>query len=78
MGLLINFVSSDEETWKGYLYIAILVAVNMIMTILSTNNSYLISLIGIRLDSSLKACIYDKSLKLSSPARKEISSKFIT
>ena len=73
MGFLINFVSSNEETWKGYLYMVLLVAVNLIMTVLSTNYSYLISLISMRLDSSLKAAVFDKSLKLSSSARKDTS-----
>jgi ATP-binding cassette subfamily C (CFTR/MRP) protein 1 len=76
MGLLISFVSSNEETWKGYLYMILLVVVNLILTVLSTNYSYLISLISMRLDSSLKASIYDKSLKLSSSSRKDISGEY--
>ena len=77
MGLLISFVSSNEEAWKGYLYMILLVVVNLILTVLSTNYSYLISLISMRLDSSLKAAIYDKSLKLSSSSRKDISGTFL-
>ena len=73
LNLLIGFISSGEEQWKGYLYMCFLVGVNMIILIL--NSQYFIRqlVIGLRMKSSLTSAIYRKTFKLTSGARRERS-----
>ena len=40
LGLLINFVTSDEQMWKGYLYTGLLVGVNVVNTLLKSQYFY--------------------------------------
>ena len=71
LNLLIGFISSGEEHWKGYLYMGLLVGVNSLVILL--NSQYFIQqlIISLKLKSSLTSAIFRKSFKLSSKSRKE-------
>ena len=73
LNLLIGFISSDEQEWKGYLYMILLVALKMIVIIL--NSQYFLQqlIIGLRMRSALTSAIFSKSFKLTSKSRKERS-----
>ena len=53
VNLLIDFVSSDEPDWKGYLYTAAIVAVTFLITILNAQVSYFSSFEGLYFDGNL-------------------------
>ena len=63
LNLLIGFISSGEEQWKGYLYMMFLVSVNMIVIIL--NSQYFLQqlMIALKMKSSLTSAIFRKSFK---------------
>ena len=73
LNLLIGFISSDEEEWKGYLYMILLVALKMIVIVL--NSQYFLQqlILGLRMRSALTSAIFSKSFKLTSKSRKERS-----
>ena len=66
-------MSSDEEEWKGYLYMFLLVGVNFLVTILNSQYFKDQQLIGLRMRSALTSALFRKSLNLSSKSRKELS-----
>lgn len=68
---LIDFTSSDEPMWRGYVYAAVLFLLSVIQTILSTQHLQRIFLVGMKVKTSLIATIYKKSLRLSCAARKK-------
>ena len=76
MGLLISFASSDEEMWKGYLYMAILVLLNALKTLLMSQNIYQLSKLGLRIRTALTSALYKKALSLNPKARQEQSGRF--
>ena len=73
LNLLIGFISSGEEQWKGYVYMLFLVTVNLIVILL--NSQYFLQqlIIGLRMKSSLTSAIYRKTFRLSSESRQERS-----
>ena len=73
LNLLIGFISSGEEQWKGYLYMILLVALKMIVILL--NSQYFLQqlIIGLRMRSALTSAIFNKSFKLTSKSRRERS-----
>ena len=73
LNLLIGFISSEEEKWKGYLYMVLLVALNMTVIILNSQYFFQQLIIGLRMRSALTSAIFNKSFKLTSKARKERS-----
>ena len=73
LGMLISFVSSDEEMWKGYFYVALLVGVNLINSILNSQYFYKLGLVGLRMRSVLTSAIYRKALLLGPAARKDLT-----
>ncbi len=74
--LLIHHVeNSDEEDWKGYVYVFGLFAVNMAATLIYNQHTFYMVLAGGRIYTSLVCAIYDKSLKLSPTARKQRTRK---
>ena len=73
VGLLINFVTSDEPAWKGYFYTFLIVAVTLLTTFLNVLAFYQEYLVGLRVRSALISAIYRKSLKLSNAARREMT-----
>ena len=77
VNLLITFVSSDEPTWKGYFYTALICAVTFLNTLINAQGFFLTYKLGLRLKSSMISAIYRKSLRLSNTGRKEMTSKYI-
>ena len=73
LNLLIGFISSEEEQWKGYLYMVLLVALKIIVVLL--NSQYFLQqlIIGLRMRSALTSAIFNKSFKLTSKSRRERS-----
>ena len=73
LNLLIGFTNSEEEQWKGYLYMVYLVGINLIKTIL--NSQYFLEqmLIGLRIRAAMTSALFRKALRLSSKSRKERS-----
>ena len=75
VNLLITFVSSDEPTWKGYFYTALICAVTFLNTLINAQGFFLTYKLGLRLKSAMISAIYRKSLRLSNTGRKEMTSK---
>ena len=73
LNLLIGFISSGEEQWKGYLYMLALVGNNMLVILL--NSQYFLQqlIIALRMKSAFTSAIFRKSFRLSSKSRKERS-----
>ena len=65
--------NNDPEMWKGYLYAALLLVLTMVSTFLNAKFVERMALLGMKLQTTLIATIYRKSLKLSGAARKESS-----
>ncbi|XP_066905601.1 multidrug resistance-associated protein 1 [Halyomorpha halys] len=68
---VINFVSSDEPLWHGYFYAVALFIVTTLQTLIQSQYNQRISLVGLRMRTSLTTAVYRKALKLSSSARKD-------
>ena len=75
VSLLINFVSSDEPDWKGYLYVGLLVGISVFNTIVNAQMYYYQYCTGLKVKTALISAIYRKSLRLSNVGRKEMSGK---
>ena len=71
LGLIINFVQSDDPNWKGYLYTIMFFIVAFLSAISDSSYWYNMRLVGLRLKTALTSTIYRKSLKLSNGSRKE-------
>ncbi|CAG7718432.1 unnamed protein product, partial [Allacma fusca] len=72
LDLLINHLSNDsDETWKGYLYMVAIFAAVMTQTLCATNYAHRNYLTGMRVRATLVEAVYQKSLLVSSAARKE-------
>lgn len=69
--LLINFVSNDEELWKGYLYAGLLFGVASTQTLFLAQYFHRMFLVGLRIRTALISAIFRKALVLSNQARKE-------
>ncbi|XP_060803850.1 multidrug resistance-associated protein 1 isoform X3 [Amyelois transitella] len=69
--LLIGFVESKEELWKGYLYAVGLLACASVQTLLLAHYFTRMYLVGMRIRTALTSAIYRKSLRMSNAARKE-------
>ena len=78
VNLLIDFVSSSDAQWKGYLYTALIVLVTFTVTILNVQAFYREYLVGLRIRTGLISAIYRKSLRLSNSARKEMTGEYVT
>jgi len=73
LSLLISFTNSDESLWKGYLYMILLVGINMMVTIINSQHFKDQQLIGIRIQSAISCALFKKSFQLTSQSRKEMS-----
>nr|UEO57355.1 ABCC1 [Conogethes punctiferalis] len=69
--LLIGFVESKEQLWKGYLYAVGLLACATVQTMLLAHYFTRMYLVGMRIRTALTSAIYRKSLRMSNAARKE-------
>jgi ATP-binding cassette, subfamily C (CFTR/MRP), member 1 len=68
--LLINFVSSDDPDWKGFLYAGLLFGVAATQTLFLSQYFHRMFLVGLRIRTSLISAIFRKALVLSNSARK--------
>ena len=73
VNLLIDFVSSNDPYWKGYLYTVLIVLVTFMCTVLNSQAFYREYLVGLRIRTGLISAIYRKSLRLSNAARKQMT-----
>ena len=62
-----------EEQWKGFLYAGLLFCVLALQTILSSQYQLHMSVIGVKVRTTLISALYKKSLKMSAAAKKESS-----
>ncbi|XP_069356357.1 multidrug resistance-associated protein 1 isoform X3 [Maniola hyperantus] len=69
--LLIGFVESKEQIWKGYLYAVGLIVCATAQTMLLAHYFTRMYLVGMRIRTALTSAIYRKSLRISNAARKE-------
>ena len=76
VNLLIDFVSSSDPDWKGFLYVGLIVIVTFVISILNSQAYYREYLVGLRIRTGLISAIYRKSLKLSNAARKTMTGTF--
>jgi hypothetical protein len=58
LNYLINFISSDEEEWKGYLYLSLLVGINLLISILNSNYFKDQELLGLQMRSALTSALF--------------------
>ncbi|KAL3269853.1 hypothetical protein HHI36_008911 [Cryptolaemus montrouzieri] len=68
---IIDFVDSDEELWKGFLYAGILFSASTVQTLVLSQYFYKMILIGVQVRTALISVIYRKSLKISAFCRKD-------
>ena len=73
VNLLITFVTSDEPTWKGYFYTAIICATTSLNTLINAQCFFLTYKVGLRVKSAVISAIYRKSLRLSNTGRREMT-----
>ncbi|KAG1678450.1 Multidrug resistance-associated protein 1 [Nymphon striatum] len=74
MDLLMEFMNSKEELWKGIFYSVLLFAANLIRTVMNEQCVYRFIMYSIQIKSSLTVIIYRKALRLSSSAKKDWTS----
>ncbi|KAG1678431.1 Multidrug resistance-associated protein 1 [Nymphon striatum] len=74
MDLLMEFMNSEEELWKGIFYSVLLFAANFIRTVMNEQCVYKFINYSIQIKSSLTVIIYRKALRLSSSAKKDWTS----
>ncbi|CAM1327899.1 ABCC2 (predicted) [Pycnogonum litorale] len=70
LSLLISFVSSNEPTWKGLLYVAILFSTSILHSILENRYFFYMYVVAMETRSAVAAAVYSKSLKLSNKERR--------
>ncbi|XP_077285788.1 multidrug resistance-associated protein 1-like [Arctopsyche grandis] len=68
---LISYINNEEHVWKGYLYAILLFLTAAIETILLSQYSQRVELIGMRVCTALTSAVYRKALKLSNSARRD-------
>ncbi|XP_046653460.1 multidrug resistance-associated protein 1-like isoform X4 [Daphnia pulicaria] len=72
LSLLIGFVEdTTQESWKGYLYAAILTITAMTQTLILGQYFQRMFIIGMQIRTSIVSSIYRKAIKISNSARKE-------
>ncbi|GAB6029961.1 hypothetical protein CHUAL_005656 [Chamberlinius hualienensis] len=67
---LINFVSSNEPMWRGYLYAVLMFIAAIAQSLVLNQYFYKMFILGLHVRTSIIAAIYKKSLVLSNTARK--------
>uniref|UniRef100_T1JBD6 ABC-type glutathione-S-conjugate transporter n=1 Tax=Strigamia maritima TaxID=126957 RepID=T1JBD6_STRMM len=67
---LINFVSSDEPSWKGYVYAITIYLAATLSSIFQNNHYHRMQQIGIRARAAVISAVYRKALKMSNSAKK--------
>nr|AHK05642.1 ATP-binding cassette transporter sub-family C member 1 isoform X4 [Tigriopus japonicus] len=73
LSLLISYTTSSEPEWKGYLYMTLMVVVNMLKTLTLSHNFFMFTVIGQNVRTMLISAIYEKTFLLSSSSRRQRS-----
>ncbi|WAQ96712.1 MRP3-like protein [Mya arenaria] len=73
--LLLKFLigyttDKSQETWKGYFYASLMLAVVMFQSIISHQYFHACTVVGMRLRTAIIGSVYEKMLKLSNTARR--------
>ncbi|XP_054157840.1 multidrug resistance-associated protein 1-like isoform X1 [Oppia nitens] len=69
--LLINFTSSTEPSWHGYIYALLFVFTNVFNSLVTSYQSQRMTVLGMRIKTCLISAVYRKALVLSNSAKKE-------
>lgn len=69
--LLIDFVGSDQPTWRGYLFAGLLFGIASTQTLFLAQYFHRMFLVGLRIRTALISSIFRKALVMSNAARKE-------
>ena len=67
--LLVNHVDSDEETWKGFLYVAAIFTSQLLGTLCWTRALHELNNMSLQMRSNVLSLIYRKALCLSNSSR---------
>ena len=67
--LLVNHVDSDEETWKGFLYVAIMFASQLLNTVCWARALHELNSMSLQMRSNVLSLIYRKAMRLSNRSR---------
>ncbi|XP_042906948.1 multidrug resistance-associated protein 1 isoform X2 [Parasteatoda tepidariorum] len=73
LSLIINFVKSDEPLWMGIFYAALFYINGQVQSLILGHYFQSMYVLGMRIRTSLITIIYQKSLVMSSAARKEFT-----
>lgn len=69
--LIIDFIGSDQPTWRGYLYAGLLFGIASTQTLFLAQYFHRMFLVGLRIRTALISAIFRKALVMSNTARKE-------
>ena len=67
--LLVNHVDSDEETWKGFLYVAAMFTSQLLGTVCWARALHEMNNMSLQMRSNVLSLIYRKALRLSNSSR---------
>ncbi|XP_076346503.1 multidrug resistance-associated protein 1-like isoform X2 [Tachypleus tridentatus] len=71
LNLLIDFVSSDEPVWKGFLYAVLLFVIAFLGSVSFSQFAFYVCTAAIQVKAALIAVIYQKALHMSSGSRRK-------
>ena len=71
LSYVISFITNDDEQWKGYFYIACLIALNIAKSLTNSQYFYHLGMLGLRAKTALNCTVYTKALKLSPSAKRD-------
>ena len=71
--LLVNHMDSDEASWKGFLYVAVLFASQLLCTVCWARALHELNNMSLQMRSNVLSLIYRKALRLSNRSRKKYS-----
>ncbi|XP_021203914.2 multidrug resistance-associated protein 1 isoform X3 [Bombyx mori] len=69
--LLIGFISSDEPTWRGYLYSFLFFGCAALETTLLSHYTLKMNIVGMRIRTALTNAIYQMALRMNNTTRKQ-------
>lgn len=72
--LVAHTANKEEESWKGYLYAAVLLGTSVLQTVFSVLHLKRMLIIGMRTRTVLSSVVYRKSLIVSNAAKKGVYS----
>lgn len=75
LSFLINFASNQEEVWKGYFYVTLLISSFLAKSLTLCQYYYKAAKIGLRMKAALGAAVFKKAINLAPHARKDRTGK---